>query len=260
MGKFDILLNIKNKEMERIEEEEKEFLNNLEKYKNKIKNRDFLDIKNWDSYKKKTIFKSEYKKNKKIIEPFILKLNQILFLIKNKKNGIIQNSFNLKTINYNICEKKYIKIQLNKLKHINKKNYFSINKVLYILLDIRKLKTKLIIFNKKGCLFYITNGLVFKKLNLKNKKNKKSEKTTNLLLKNVNNKKKFFNNYSKIIFYVKGVKKYINNIIKYVSENILKNKNFTIIMNQKTSKSKYFNFKKIKAIKRRLKKKIIKLK
>ena len=188
-------------------------------------------------------------------------------------NNLLLNIHKLvrkKTINLNLKKNwkgfknftinKFLKINLNKINMYKSKNYYKIQSIVVIILDLRYLKSKVIIMNKNKCLFSLTNGMMFKKLQLRNKKYKKSEKLTYLIIKTMLLNNKYLNNYKNIIINIKGVKKNINNIVANLNKKIgLNNKNIIYINNTKFSYNKFFKFKKIKAIKRRLKKKIIKM-
>lgn len=184
------------------------------------------------------------------------------FIKNNYKNNFNFSYFYNKNHNIKWYEifLNYKKINLNNIKAIHKKTFHKISsKNIFIVLDSRSLKTKFIAFNRKKCLFSMTNGIIFKKLTLRNKKYKKSEKLSFLNLKNSLVKLSFLKTYGNIFIYVKGVKNNINGFIKYLIKKI-NNNNVLIINSYKMSKNKFFGFKKIKSIKRKLKKKFIKLK
>jgi hypothetical protein len=133
---------------------------------------------------------------------------------------------------------------------------------LFIVIDQRTLRTKIIFFKKNNCLSTITNGLVFKKLQFNNKKYKKSEKISFLAAKMIIFKMQNYIANKIIIIHTKGLKKNNNNLLKYFNAMITKYNCYKSIYinNYMVGNNKYFKFKRIKAIKRRLKKKIVKLK
>ncbi len=250
--------NINNKNTEKtkfIELDNKlKFTENLEIIKKKFKLKGEDSIDNWDSYKKK------YKFTKKLE---IKKINKIIFLSTKNIKKVIENSkYFYKNVNISSIIEKFKKINEKKLNNIITKNNWFLKKPIFAIIDLRSLKTKIIFFNKLGCISTITNGIVFKKLQFNNKKYKKSEKLSFLSVKiiilNIQN---FLNNRN-LIVQIKGLKKINKTLIKYFNQMVVKNnaiKTF-YINNYKIGNNAYFKFKKIKAIKRRLKKKIVKLK
>lgn len=228
--------------------------------KNKIKNEYILSINNWDFYKKKVKFKKNTKKIEKI---FFYKFNTTI-LKSVIKNGIklwknLHYSGEIK-FNFSKLINNFLKINIKRVKNY-KISHFEKNNIVYIILDIRRLKSNIVIFKKSSCLSTITNGIIFKKMQFKNKKYKKSEKLTYLALKTILVKLNFLKNYKNITINIKGIKGNVINIIQFINKNLKNNYNqITYINSMKIGNNKYFKFKKIKAIKRRLKKKIIKLK
>lgn len=256
-----------------LEEEERiGYLKNIEFFKNKIKKKDLDNIDDWSSFKKKIqIIENKNNIKKKINKIKILNNKVIIKIIeklkyKDKKNENIKNKLNYfenKSINFFTLINTYKKINLNKFFLIKKLRYYKIsNKNIFIILDARKLKTKIIAFNAKKCLITLSNGLMFKKMKLKNKKYIKSEKLSYLTIKTFMNKINYLEKRLNVFLYVKGYKNNINSLIKYINNKFIKkNSNstkFVIINSYKKSNNKFFGFKKIKAIKRNLKKKIIK--
>lgn len=257
-------------------DDESKFLENLNLFRNKIKSKDIDNINNWDEYKKKDKFSiiSKNFKNKKILK------NNINYNYKNKViSFILENCISLEKLNnikiwnsridilknvnlfYNDVYKKYLNINFKKINLYKNKLNYSIDKHLLIIIDIRSMKSKIIASDTGNCLASVTNGMMFKRLQLRNKKYKKSEKLTYLSMKALLIKLSFLKGYKNIFINLKGVKSNIINIIKYISTKVyLKNKKFIYIHNNSFSKNPYFKFKKIKAIKKKLKKKIIKYK
>lgn len=240
-------------------------MDNLENLKFKIKKRDIEKIEDWSSYSKKIFFIEKKKENQIKKLPF-LNLKLIEKLVKNiEKNKKKELNLKLKKqINIFKLYEIYLKINKSYLKNIILKKTLKNNtKNIFIIIDNRNLKTKIILFNYKKCLFSINNGFVFKKLNLKNKKYKKSEKLSFLCLKNSIIKFNNFKKYKNIFLYIKGIKNNSNLLIKYFNKKVnnkFNENNLLIINSYKISKSTFFGFKKIKAIKRKLKKKMIKIK
>lgn len=173
------------------------------------------------------------------------------FFLKNLDSRILQ--FNKILIKYkNICT--------NKINLLRNSEFFKNNNSLVMVVDLKTLRSKIVCFNKYKSLIFISNGIIFKKLQLNHKKYIKSEKLTYLIIKSAFIKMNFLRNYKNIIINIKGVKNNNNNIISYINKNISKNNLVIYLNNYSFSTNKYFKTKKIKAIKRKLKKKIIKYK
>lgn len=254
-------------------EENLKFIENIENVKKKFKIKEEDLNNNWDPYKTKYDFIKKPKKFKlnktiNIIEKNIKKIiNNLNY--KNQNHQIIMNintTFNYNNINFNNIFKKINKINENRINSIVNKSNWKILKPLFAIIDIRSLKTRIIFFTKNNCISTMTNGLVFKKMQLNNKKYKKSEKLSYLSVKLIVLRLKNYINNRYVIIQIKGLKKYSKNIIKYfnqISQKNLKDNNkskFIYINNNKTPNNFDFKFKKIKSIKRRLKKKMVKIK
>lgn len=273
-GKLKKLNNILDKKVN----EEKKFLENLKKFEGLIKEKDINDLPNWGNKKNKfkdikNFKKIENKENNIIMFNYSnVMVNNLVKNIKfdysNKINEIrfktcfyffLNGIYLSQNINYTYI--KYKNIINNKLITMKNKNYFNNNvNNIVLVMDLRTLKTKIVCLNNKKSLLFISNGVIFKKLQLNHKKYKKSEKLTYLIIKSTLVKMGFFKNYKNIFINIKGVKNNNNNFINYINKNI-KNKNSLIyIHNYLFSMNKYFKIKKIKAIKKKLKKKIIKYK
>lgn len=203
-------------------------------------------------------------KNKKYFEIkdvyFIKYENNILAEVVKNVNMSIHNYFHKTSID-NLLLKKYDKINSSKLDLYKKEIKFSIKNITIIIFDIRSLKTKIIVLNQKKTLSSLTNGVIFKKLQLRNKKYKKSSKLTFMLMKTIILKFNYFKKFKNLIVEIKGLKKNINDYLYYINKNINKNgKNIIFINNNRFSTDKKFKFKKIRAIKRKLKKKLVRFK
>lgn len=159
-----------------------------------------------------------------------------------------------------------VKLNLIYLKYINYynfRNYFLINKrfnkIIYyylFMLNIKKKKPFVNITLRNKTLLSVSTGFLLKKLNIEEKKSKKSLKTLYLLLKIViNNLNKNFKNYQRIICNIKGSKKRLFQIIIFLKKKI--NFNNIIFIYTPNFYQNSIKFKKIKSIKRRLRKKFI---
>ena len=235
-----------------------EIQENLNSLKHKIKINDIKNIDNWDNYKKKN--KEIIKKKLKIDFIIVLKPKIILMLISNLNayNNIYKKIIlNNKLTNYNEIIKNYNNFNLKKIDTIKKNFLKNFENNIIIVLDFRSLKFKLFIIKKNNCAYSSTSGIIFKKMNLNNKKYKKSDKLVYLCIKNALIKNQHILNKKKIIIYTKGLRKNINNFVNYLSLKINTNK-LVFINDLKVSNNKTFKFKKIKSIKRKLKKKIVK--
>ena len=238
-----------------------------------------LDDNDWSSYKKKNfIIKFKYKEKKKVeLGIFLIGYNinilkKLFFFIKNynvdhlistkrskinsKKNKkqLTKNTyFNVnKLLNY---YKQYSKIILNKKTIFN---FYTNNVRTVIIIDIRNSKMLLTAINNNKCVFTLTPGIIFKKLQMKGKSLKKSNKMCNLLLKTSINTLKSKIKNKNFLINIKGTKSNIYNIVLFVKKNFL-NENLLFIYSPHLIING-LKFKKVKSIKRRLKKKIIKFK
>lgn len=151
----------------------------------------------------------------------------------------------------------YIKLNYSKIKKLKNKDYFCNFDNLIVILDIRKTKPKIFVLNNDKCLFSVTSGLIFKKLNLNNKKIKKSEKMLKLMLKTTVIKLQKISYLKNYLIHIKGTKSNLFNILLTINKIFIK-KNISLMYSPHISYGK-FKFKKIKAIKKRLRKKFTKL-
>ena len=265
--KLDII--IMKKDEEDLKKTEEDLLN---PYKN-------LDDNDWSSYKKKNfIIKFKIKEKKKIeLGIFLIGLNinllkKLFIFIKNYnkehlmftqrlKNNFKKNKKQLtKKLTFNFNKllgyyKQYSKSILNKKSIIN---FYSNSIRSVVIIDIRNSKMLISAMNNDRCIFTLTPGIVFKKLQMKGKSLKKSNKMCNILLKTsiqtLKNKLKGKN----YLINIKGTKNNIFSIVLFVKKNFL-NENLLFIYSPHLIING-LKFKKVKSIKRRLKKKIIKFK
>lgn len=259
--------NIQLKKIRKIEDIKndikKKLIDNIIELKQSRNIKNLELINNWDlSLKKETLIKQKI--TKKLLK---IKINNLvgLKIIENLKNNYSQIMLLpiIKKFNLDDILKKFIYLNTKKLRISMIKNYYKNNKFIYYLIDIRKLKTKIIIFGRNKCYLTLTNGLLFKKMMLNNKKYKKSEKVTFLTIKNSINLIKNLNNCNKYFIQIKGLNNKWLDYVKFIKNNFSKFQkkgNFMFLNSYKISNNYNFKFKKIKAIKRRLKKKFIKLK
>lgn len=204
-------------------------------------------------------------KNPKLIQNNKKLLSFLKNIIKKYKTYLIINEFykNVKK-NYflkknpNLFEiyKKYNNINFQKLYKI-KNSYYTNSENIIITLDNRYQKVRIFLTLKNKCKFSITSGIVYKKLAMKQKKNKKAEKLINLMLKIISLKLKSILKKNKCIFYIKGLKSNTSNLLILINKNFKKNR-FLFIFSPCVEYGK-FKFKKIKSIKRRLRKKFSKI-
>lgn len=227
----------------------------------------FKDVFEFEKNFKKNKLKTEIKKNKninliknnskllKFIKEQQIKFCSVLFYLKTDFN--FKNIINLKIKNIFSYLDYYNKINFEKIKKIKDQNIYRNLNSLIIQINIKNTKPKIVVINKDKCFTNITAGIIFKKLNMKIKKLKKTEKMLNLMLKSIYSNIIRFIYFKKVIIHIKGTK---SNIFKAVSlvNNSFKNKNVFLIYSPKI-KYGLTKFKKLKSIKRRLKKKFIKL-
>lgn len=177
---------------------------------------------------------------------------------------LIKKFFNLNIYKSKLNNKKLNLIYLKYVNYLNFKNYFLINKKYIFLknyflfiLNIKKKKPFVNIIIKDKVLLAVSSGFILKKLNISEKKSKKSLKTLYLMLKIIiNNLNKNFFNYKKIICQIKGSKKRLFQIILFLKKKIKFN-NIIFIYTPNFYQNS-IKFKKIKSIKKRLRKKFIK--
>ena len=167
------------------------------------------------------------------------------FFNKNKNNNLYH------PYNY------YLELNFLKLKKIKNNNYYKNSENIIFIIDMRFSKSRIFLINKDKCLFGITSGLIYKKLNLKQKKIKKTEKMLNLMLKSAVMKAQKTINFKKCIIHLKGTKSNIFNILVLIQKNLAK-KQISFLYSPYISYGR-FKFKKIKSIKKRLRKKFSRL-
>lgn len=187
-----------------------------------------------------------YKNYANLINNFKKKNNHInMFRDKNNINRV----FNL--FNY------YINFSYNKLLKIKSKNIYKNSENLILIFDIRPLKPKIFVMSNNRCFFSITSGLIYKKLNLKQKKIKKTEKMFNLMMKTIATRINKQISYKKCIIHVKGTRSNIFNVLVLINKNFNKKK-ISLIFSPHVNHG-FFSFKKVKSIKKRLRKKFSRL-
>lgn len=198
-------------------------------------------------------WKKDFELNRKYFKFFIKKIlfefNQINFykdLITLTEFKNLYNLF-LKYLNfYNFDKNNLQKLELN-----NFKKYY------IFMLNIKNKKPfiNITIFDKTA--LAVSSGFVLKKLKVNDKKSKKHIKTLYLILKLVlNDLNKKLKKYKKIILQIRGTRKKLFSIIGFLKKKIKFNEIIFIYVPNFYQKS--IKFKKIKAIKKKLKKKNIK--
>lgn len=151
----------------------------------------------------------------------------------------------------------YFKVNYLKLKKIKNNDYYLHSENMIIIVDIRPSKPRIFVINKNKCFLSLTSGIIYKKLAMKQKKTKKTEKMLNLMLKSVflNLQRRSF--FKKCIIHLKGTRSNLFNVLVLINNNF-KSKKLFLIYSPHIGFNK-FKFKKIKSIKRRLRKRFSKL-
>lgn len=258
-----ILLSSKiiNKKLNLIKKKEDKLLSNSYYVEEQAKN-SIIDnnAENWKTYKKKTNFLIIRKKKQKQIKAVLFfqnNTNIFKFFKNNIKNYLKMVDFFQKNYNFLYLIKFYNLINFLKINNNhNKLKYFNY----YFIIKFLKNKTKIYINNNFKCIYSLTPGILMKKLQIKTKNIKKSEKIANLSIKSATKsilEKKIKGN---IIVNLKKIDsknyKSVSIISKFLKKNELKFKiSFIFTPNMIITRVK---FKKIKSIKRKFVKKFIK--
>lgn len=145
----------------------------------------------------------------------------------------------------------------NKINNLNKKKYNLYNNYSILIINTTKKKPIINLINRDKLILNLTAGIIKKKLEIKEKNVKKSYKMLKMMMKiSAFNIKKIFE-LKNFIIQLKGSKSKIPQILTLLKRYLSPKKKIFIytpkIINNK------LKFKKIKAIKRRLKKKFIKM-
>lgn len=183
-------------------------------------------------------------------------INYKLYLNRNKLIKNLKGKFFKKNINLFNVFNRYLDINFQKLIKIKNKNYYTNSDKIVIMLDNRHQKIRIFLTLKGKCKFSVTAGIIYKKLAMKQKKNKKAEKLINLMLKIISLKLKNHLTKNKCILHIKGTRSNMFNLLVLIKKNFKSNK-FFFIYSPHIEYGK-FKFKKVKSIKRRLKKKFSK--
>lgn len=178
---------------------------------------------------------------------------------------MFNNTNETKLHRYNIIEK-FFKIFRNKLsKNTSKINYNNTlvlkslkkkkvkNPIINLIIIMRKKQTYINIYMGGKKIIHNTNGIILKKNGIMEKSRKKDYKTSLLNLNISLNFLKNLNFKENITINLKKIKPFLSKINKILKNEFL-NKNVTYILTPQIPFSKK-NFKKIKSIKRRLRKK-----
>lgn len=168
------------------------------------------------------------------------------FNVINKKSSRILNSLNY-----------YYKFNYSKLKRIKEGNYYVNSENIVVIIDIRPSKPIISTISKNKCLFNITSGIIYKKLSMKQKKTKKTEKMFNLMLKAT-----FLNlqrrvSFKKCVVHLKGTRSNLFNVLVLINKNF-KTKEIYMLYSPHIGYNR-FKFRKIKSIKKRLRKRFSRL-
>lgn len=226
-----------------------------------------IEFQKWLKRKKR---EAEIEENKEVafLNPINLKTSIFYKIRKNMKNvlyfqlddlGFAKNEAKLERtksqlINYyyNLNIKKYMNI----IKKSDKNNYFKYDNYILMIIDVRKQKPMITVINDNKTFLFLTAGIVFSKMKMKEKKNKKGEKMIVTMLKLVFNEiiKKI--NNKNLLINIKGLTSNIE-ILYSTIESYSNNFKFLFLNSQHKRRNK-LKFKKIKSIKRRLKKRFIK--
>lgn len=200
----------------------------------------------WNLKKKTTSWYVETKL-KKIFSNFFKKDNAIVKIVdkfvKNKKNLIFFKKFKM---DYTVTLIKGIKNEI--LSSICELNITLAKKQTYVTVVENNYKKK-----------HVTNGIILKQINILEKSRKKDSKVSLLTISTTLNnlRKKPFSKNALIFVKIKKIKPFINKISKLLINDLkTMSRNFFIIIKPSVNfNSNNFNFKKIKSIKRRLRKK-----
>jgi len=145
----------------------------------------------------------------------------------------------------------------NKINNLNKKKYNLYNNYSILIINTTKKKPIINLINRDKLILNLTAGIIKKKLEIKEKNVKKSYKMLKMMMKiSTFNIKKIFE-LKNFIIQLKGSKSKIPQILTLLKR-YLNPKKKIFIYTPKIINNK-LKFKKIKAIKRRLKKKFIKM-
>ncbi len=184
----------------------------------------------------------------KFIEDLFILLS--VLIIDKKFNKLILTNFNIKHAFYYIYK-------FNR-KYTIKKNFFK-RFFYHNILTFNFLKKKLNITYsyKNNLISSITPGIITKKLEIISKKNKKSTKIINIMIKSMLKTYKKNENYHKLIIQIKGTKSSFFKILVFFKDIIKKYTDAYFIYTPVISYNKK-NFKKIRSLKRNFRKKYFK--
>jgi hypothetical protein len=175
---------------------------------------------------------------------FLISSNTLKKILKNK-NKLIH------IVNY------YKYFYFYKINFFNKKKYTNYSNYSILIINTTKKKPIINLINKNKLILNLTSGIIKKKLEIKEKNVKKSYKMLKMMIKILAfNIRKIFE-LKNFIIQLKGSKSKIPQILTLLKR-YLNPKNKVFIFTPKIINNK-IKFKKIKAIKRRLKKKFIKM-
>lgn len=225
-----------------------------------------IEFQKWMRKKKR---EQEIKENKEVefLDPTNLKINIFHRIKRSIKRLIYFQTYIETNNNKNKLEKTksqlinyYCSLNLKKfiylIKNGNKKNeHFMYSNYIIIIIDVRKQKPIITVINNNKTFLCLTAGIVFKKMKMKEKKNKKSEKMIVTMMKLVFNEITQKINNNNLLINIKGLTSNVD-VLYSTIESYSSSFKF-LFLNSFHKRRNKLKFKKIKAIKRRLRKKFI---
>lgn len=200
-----------------------------------------------------------FKNNFRLLRFFRVSLKEFNNFLKYVILKNFKNSYNLSPGSSKILElvEYYQSINFTKFKKLKNNEYYQNSGNMLMMVDMRKSKPRIFLISKDKCILSLTSGIVYKKLELKQKKIKKTEKMLNLMLKAVSSSINKWGVLKNFLIHLKGTRSNIFNVLVLIEKNF-KNKNISLLYSPHISFGN-FKFKKVKSIKRRLRKKFSRL-
>jgi hypothetical protein len=168
-------------------------------------------------------------------------------LVKNYRDSVKI----IKLLRYYLC------FYFNKISFLKNKKYILYKNYAILIVNISKQKPFINLILDDKIIITLSPGIIKKKLEIKEKSIKKSQKMFKLMLKILAFNVKKLLNLNKVIIQIKGSKSKIIHILILIQRYFKIHKNFFIFTPKINNNN--IGFKKIKAIKRKLRKKFIKI-